>query len=194
MCRSFGYEFYELAKAALKPGGSLAAQGAALRALRTLRPYAWPRCGAPGRRAGESVWLHIGLIKQMMALCRSKFPVVEYAGVQIPTCAFPFLLGIGPGPRRRARRACPGSSRCRSGRSDWRAVLLEGRAYELQGAEQVVRPSTAVRQPCAARLVVQTCTDRREVGRETEATLQYYSPAVHRAAFVLPEFARRALE
>ena len=66
----FGDEFYELARASLKPSGSLAAQG-------------------------ESVWLHLDLIKEMMAFCRSKFPVVEYGVVQIPTCAalvcpFPF--------------------------------------------------------------------------------------------------------
>ena len=33
----------------------------------------------------------------------------------------------------------------------------------------------------------------REVDSETAAMLQYYSPAIHRAAFVLPEFARREL-
>ncbi len=59
---SFGDEFYELVKAALKPDGVLCAQG-------------------------ECVWLHLDLIKEMMAFCRSKFPVVEYGVVQIPTCA-----------------------------------------------------------------------------------------------------------
>jgi hypothetical protein len=40
------------------------------------------------------MWLHLDLIKEMMAFCRSKFPVVEYGVVQIPTCApqsFPSL-------------------------------------------------------------------------------------------------------
>jgi len=35
--------------------------------------------------AGESVWLHLDIIGQVLGFCRQLFPVVEYAYTTIPT-------------------------------------------------------------------------------------------------------------
>ena len=59
--RSFGDEFYELVSQALKPNGAIAAQG-------------------------ENMWIHLPMIKEMMAFCRKKFAVVDYGYLCIPTC------------------------------------------------------------------------------------------------------------
>merc|ERR1711998_782942 len=56
----FGDTFYGLVSQALKPTGSIAAQG-------------------------ENMWLHLPMIKEMMTFCRKKFSVVDYGYMSIPT-------------------------------------------------------------------------------------------------------------
>jgi spermidine synthase len=56
----FGEAFYADVKRALKPGGIVCSQG-------------------------ESIWLHLPLIKKMMNFLKTPFPAVQYGLMQIPT-------------------------------------------------------------------------------------------------------------
>mmetsp|Transcript_5931 Transcript_5931/g.12003 ORF Transcript_5931/g.12003 Transcript_5931/m.12003 type:complete len:294 (+) Transcript_5931:43-924(+) len=112
----FGEEFYKVVHAALKPGGVTCSQG-------------------------ECMWLHLPLIKSMMACCRGIFGDVDYAYTCIPT--YPsgqigFML-------------CSKDS---------------GKTFR-----------SPLREPTTAQ----------------QDSMQYYSTEIHRAAFVLPEFARKEL-
>lgn len=91
---------------------------------------------------GECMWLHLGLIRPLLAACRRVFPTVAYAYTAVPT--YP---------------------------SGQIGFVVCAKAADAA----VVAPS---RTPPPA----------------VQAGLRYYSPAMHRAAFVLPEFARRAVE
>ncbi|WAR15329.1 SPEE-like protein [Mya arenaria] len=115
----FQKSYYELMKTALKPDGILACQG-------------------------ECLWLHLELIKGMLAFCRSLFPVSDYAFTTIPT--YP------------------------SGQIGF--VLCSK------------NPDTMFSTPV------------RELSTEDVAQmkLKYYNSDIHRAAFILPEFARKVLK
>lgn len=56
----FKKEYYELVKSALKDDGILCSQG-------------------------ESIWLHMDLIKSMRDFCKQLFPVVKYASIPVPS-------------------------------------------------------------------------------------------------------------
>jgi spermidine synthase len=107
----FEKPYFQLLKESLKPGGNISTQG-------------------------ESIWLHLPLIKKLLSDTRTLFPIARYAFTSIPT--YP------------------------SGTIGFVTCSLD--------------PSRDLSQPL------------RKV-----ANTKYYSSDVHRAAFCLPEFARRAL-
>ncbi|XP_041479721.1 spermidine synthase-like [Lytechinus variegatus] len=114
----FEKEYYELMKNALKPGGIVSTQG-------------------------ESLWLHLDLIKSMQKFCRSLYPVVDYAFTTVPT--YP------------------------SGQIGFTLCSTN--------------PETNFREP------VNKLSDE----QIKKMGLRYYNSDVHKAAFVLPQFAREAL-
>ena len=62
----FEKQYYSLMKTALREGGILCSQG-------------------------ECMWLHLDIIKSMLAFCRELFPTVDYAYTTIPTYVIPSL-------------------------------------------------------------------------------------------------------
>lgn len=89
---------------------------------------------------GECAWLHLDLIRPMMASCKELFPTVEYAYTTVPT--YP------------------------SGQIGF--IICSKQGTNLQVPTR--KPSSAV-----------------------QDSMRYYNPEVHSAAFILPEFARKAL-
>ena len=70
---------------ALKSDGVLCTQGPTPRAS-VLHPMSAQLTRlARGQRSGESVWLHLDIIEQVLSYCRGLFPVVDYAYTTIPT-------------------------------------------------------------------------------------------------------------
>lgn len=114
----FERPFYERLHKSLKPGGILCSQG-------------------------ECMWLHFNWITPLLDVCRSLFPVVDYAYTCIPT--YP------------------------SGQIGF-IICSKDESANLR--------------------VPQRTQHANEIAR----TLSYYNPDIHRAAFVLPEFARRIVE
>lgn len=120
----FQRPFYEAVHRALRPGGVMCTQG-------------------------ESLWLHLDIIKEVAAECRKVFEggVVRYAFTTIPT--YP---------------------------SGQIGFMLCSKAGEGEDAAVDFSP----RQPPPS-------------GRPDLPSLRYYNAEVHRAAFVLPQFAKEAL-
>nr|XP_054768561.1 spermidine synthase-like [Lytechinus pictus] len=114
----FEKEYYELMRSALKPGGIVITQG-------------------------ESLWLHLELIKSMQKFCRTLYPVVDYAFTTVPT--YP------------------------SGQIGFTLCSTN--------------PDTNFREP------LKKLSDE----QIKKMGLRYYNSDVHKAAFVLPQFAREAL-
>jgi len=98
------------------------------------------RAGGLACCQGECMWLHLALIRPLLAACRRVFPTVGYAYTAVPT-------------------------------------------YPSGQIGFVV---------CAKDAGAALATPRRTPSAAVQGRLRYYSPAVHAAAFVLPEFARRA--
>ncbi|KAF5913961.1 hypothetical protein HPG69_011992 [Diceros bicornis minor] len=120
---------------------------------------------------GECQWLHLDLIKEMRQFCKSLFPVVDYAYCTIPT--YPsgqigFML-CSKNP------VSPWLSR------DWEGA--DGHREHSPDAPCPCAQSTNFREP------VQQLTQK----QVEQMQLKYYNSDVHQAAFVLPEFARKAL-
>lgn len=126
-----------------------------------------PTAAAP---PGECQWLHLDLIKDMQHFCRSLFPVVRYAYCTIPT--YPsgqigFML-------------CS-----KNPVSCWRPGQ-GGRGRRARRATPDA-PSPAPTQSTNFQEPVQLLTQK----QVEQMQLRYYNSDVHRAAFVLPEFARK---
>ena len=117
----FEKPFYTKMRDALRPGGIVCTQG-------------------------ESLWLHLDTIRDMMCFCRDLFDTVEYANMSIPT--YP------------------------AGQIGFVICTVARDADEKDGG------SPGVREP------------KRDFAHPE---LKYYNREVHKAAFVLPEFARKEL-
>ena len=143
----FQREFFELMHRALKADGILCSQG-------------------------ESIWLHLPIIEDVLSFCRGLFPVVEYAHTSIPT--YPsgqigFVLCCKQAGRTLRQPARYGPA----GIGPWHTSTLPltfARMPERAGRPHSLLPNEAAQ------------------------ALRYYTPAMHAAAFVLPRFAQQRLQ
>jgi spermidine synthase len=75
----FEQPYYKLMMEALQPGGIIASQGR----VQVHNSDQHERMQL--LIAGECVWLHLDLIKEMFDFCKEIFPVVDYTMVSVPT-------------------------------------------------------------------------------------------------------------
>lgn len=110
---------------------------------------------------GECLWLHLDLIKSMLTFCNNLFPVTSYAYCTIPTYPSGQIGFVLCSKNPVNTHASRGSS--------------------LRALNAVFFQETNFREP------VRLLSD----DDVSEMKLRYYNSDVHRAAFVLPQFAKK---
>lgn len=142
----------------------------------------WWLCRACVLVTGECQWLHLELIKEMRIFCKMLFPVVEYAYSTIPT--YPsgqigFML-CSKDPVSVLHSTAVSHSSVAT------LVWKEPTVWLIRHCHQrnfSAFQKTNFKEPVKA------------LSKEEIQTmdLKYYNPEIHRASFILPEFAKKVL-
>lgn len=191
----FKESYYQLMKAALRKDGILCSQGKYIKlylhiyiaCLSTTPTAMWKKYLQTFKQTsvnftGESQWLHLELIKEMWTFCRTLFPVVNYAYSTIPT--YPsgqigFML-------------------CGKDAVSLLVILNLTHFYHWLNVKLFCCSITWPHKMTRVSLSLSNQETNfkepvRALAKEDmeKMNLKYYNPEIHKASFVLPEFARK---